>query len=102
MKRVVGNINGMGSSVNKALYNDIVKPIMIPTTVPIIQLEKTKTKASYTKRRIILFLLTPTALRIAISFVYSIRFAVIELTKLKKQSTIVIAVKTVKMTSIKA
>ena len=45
----------MGNSVNNALYKAIVKPTAVPTRPPMIQLLKTKVKASYTYNLIISF-----------------------------------------------
>jgi len=55
--------------MNKYLL--IVNPTIIPTNMPIMQLEKTKVKASYIYNLIILFIVIPTALRTAISLDYS-------------------------------
>lgn len=84
----VGNSKGIGNCVNRALCSPIVNPIIIPTIIPIKQLDNTRVYASNIYRRVILFLVIPTALSTAISFDYSIIFAVIEEIKLKKQRII--------------
>jgi hypothetical protein len=42
-----GNVNPIGNYVNSALCMLIVNPTIIPTNIPIMQLENTKVKASY-------------------------------------------------------
>jgi len=78
----------------------IVKPTIIPTIIPIMQLEKTNVNASYIYNLTIWLRVKPIALSTAISLLYSIMFAVMEDIKLKKHRIITIAVSTEKIMSV--
>jgi hypothetical protein len=80
----VGKTKGTGRSERTAYCIAIVKPSIPPTTMPIKQLDKTRTKASKLYSNYILNLVIPTARRMEISLVYSVILADIELTRLKK------------------